>query len=49
MNSLIWIAVFLFALWLVVRIFFALTSLVFHALWIVGLVLLAFWLARKFF
>ncbi len=48
MNSLIWIAVVLFVIWLLVRLVFAITSAALHILWIIGLILLVVWLAKKF-
>ena len=47
-NSLIWIALVLFVLWIVVRVVFAITSFVFHLLWVVALILLIVWLVRRF-
>ena len=48
MNSLIWIALVLFVIWLVVRVVFAITSFVFHIIWVVALILLIIWLVRRF-
>ena len=48
MNSLIWIALVLFVLWIVVRVVFAITSFVFHLIWVVALILLIVWLVRRF-
>ena len=47
-NSLIWIALVLFVLWIVVRVVFAITSFVFHLIWVVALILLIVWLVRRF-
>ena len=47
-NSLIWIALVLFVLWIVVRVVFAITSVVFHIIWVVALILLIVWLVRRF-
>ena len=47
-NSLIWLAVVLFIIWIVVRVVFAITSFVFHLIWVVALILLIVWLARRF-
>ena len=48
LNSLIWIALVLFVLWIVVRVVFAITSFVFHIIWVVALILLIIWLVRRF-
>ena len=48
MNSLIWLAVALFIIWIVVRVVFAITSFVFHIIWVVALILLIVWLIRRF-
>ena len=48
MNSLIWIALVLFIIWIVVRVVFAITSFVFHLIWVVALILLIVWLIRRF-
>lgn len=49
LNSLIWIALALFVLWLVIRLVFAVTGLIFHVLWIIAVVLLVIWLVRRIF
>ena len=49
MNSLVWIALVLFALWIVVRVVFAITSFVFHLIWVIAVILLIVWLVRRFF
>ena len=49
MNSIIWIAVALFVLWLLVRLVFAITSVALHLLWIIGVILVVIWLAKKIF
>ena len=49
MNSIIWIAVALFVLWLLVRLVFAITSAALHILWIGAVILLVIWLAKKLF
>ncbi len=48
MNSLIWFAVLLVVIWIVARVFLAVTSALLHVIWIVAIVLLIFWLIRKF-
>ena len=48
MNSLIWLALVLFIIWLVVRVVFAVTGFVFHILWVVAVILLIVWLVRRF-
>ena len=48
MNSLIWFAIALIILWVVVRVFLAVTSAVLHLVWIVAIILFVVWLVRKF-
>jgi hypothetical protein len=48
MNSLIWFAVALAILWVVARVFLAVTSALLHVIWIVAIILLILWLVRKF-
>ena len=47
-NSLIWLALVLFIIWLVVRVVFAVTGFVFHILWVVAVILFIVWLVRRF-
>ena len=47
-NSLIWIALVLFVLWIVVRVVFAITGFIFHLIWVAALILLIVWLVRRF-
>lgn len=48
MNSLIWLALVLFVIWIVVRVVFAITSALLHLVWVVAAVLLIVWLVRRF-
>ncbi len=48
MNSLIWIAVVLVVIWIVARVFLAVTSALLHVIWIIAIVAAIIWLVRKF-
>ena len=48
MNSLIWIAVLLVIIWVVARVFLAVTGALLHVLWIIAIIALIIWAVRKF-
>ena len=48
MNSLIWIAVLLVIIWVVARVFLAVTSALLHVIWIIAIIALIIWAVRKF-
>lgn len=48
MNSLVWLAILLIVIWIVLRVFLALTSVALHVLWIIGVILFLVWLFKKF-
>ena len=47
MNSFLWLAIVLVVVWLVARVFLALTGALLHLLWIIGIILLVVWVFRK--
>ncbi|HEX8280674.1 MAG TPA: hypothetical protein VF551_04810 [Chthoniobacterales bacterium] len=47
MNSLVWLAVVLVVVWIVARIFLAVTSALLHLLWIAAIVFFVIWIFRK--
>ncbi len=48
MNSLVWIAVLLVIIWVVARVFLAVTSALLHVIWIIAIIALIIWAVRKF-
>jgi len=48
MNSLVWLAVVLFIIWIVARMFMAITSMALHLVWVIAVLFLIFWLFQKF-
>jgi hypothetical protein len=48
MNSLVWIAVLLVVIWVVARVFLAVTSALLHIIWIIAIIALIIWAVRKF-
>jgi flagellar biogenesis protein FliO len=49
MNTILWLAAVLFVIWLAAKLIFAVTGFFLNLLWIAALVLIAFWLFKKFF
>jgi hypothetical protein len=47
MNTLIYFAIALVILWVVARVFLALTGVLLHLLWIVAVIFLVVWIIRK--
>jgi hypothetical protein len=47
MNSLIWFAVVLVVLWIVARVFLAVTGALLHVLWIIAIIALIVWAVKK--
>lgn len=47
MNSFLWLAILLIVVWIVARVFLAVTGAMLHLVWIIALVLLVIWAARK--
>jgi len=47
MNSFLWLAVVLVVIWIVARIFLAVTSVALHLLWVAGIILLVIWVIKK--
>jgi hypothetical protein len=47
MNSLIWFAILLIIIWIVARLFLAVTGAMLHLLWIIGVILLIVWLVKR--
>jgi uncharacterized membrane protein len=47
MNSLIWFAILLIVIWVVARLFLAVTSAMLHLLWIIGVILFIIWLVKR--
>ncbi|MDQ6765732.1 MAG: hypothetical protein M3Z22_06490 [Verrucomicrobiota bacterium] len=47
MHTLIFFAILLVVLWVVARVFLAMTSLALHLLWIVAVICGVVWLARR--
>lgn len=47
MNSLVWFAILLIIIWVVARVFLAVTSVMLHLLWIVGVILFIIWLVKR--
>ena len=48
MNSFIWLAVLLVIVWIVARIFLAVTSVLLHLLWVGAVIFIVIWLIKKF-
>jgi len=48
MNSFLWIAILLVVVWVVARVFLAVTGAMLHLLWVIGIILLIVWLVKKF-
>jgi len=48
MNSFLWIAILLVVIWVVARLFLAVTGALLHVLWIIGIILLIVWAIKKF-
>ncbi len=48
MNSLVWLAIVLFILWVLAKMVFAVGSLFLHILWIAALIMAGIWLFNKF-
>ena len=47
MNSLIWFAVLLVVIWIVARVFLAVTGALLHVLWIIAIIALIVWAVKK--
>ena len=47
MNTLIWVAVVLVIIWIVARLFLAVTGALLHVLWIIAIVALIIWVVKK--
>ena len=47
MNTLIYFAIALVILWVVARVFLALTGVLLHLIWIVAVIFLVVWIIRK--
>jgi hypothetical protein len=47
MNTFLWLALLLIVVWLLARVFLAVTGAMLHLLWIVGIILLIVWAVRK--
>ena len=47
MNSLIWFAVLLVIIWIVARVFLAVTGALLHVLWIIAIIALIVWAVKK--
>lgn len=47
MNSLIWFAVLLLIIWIVARVFLAVTGALLHVLWILAIIVAIVWLIKR--
>jgi hypothetical protein len=47
MNNLIWLAVLLVIIWVVARVFLAVTGALLHVLWIVAVIVAIIWLIKR--
>jgi hypothetical protein len=48
MHTFLWLAVLLIVIWVVARVFLAVTSMFLHLLWIIGVVCFVIWLIKRF-
>ena len=47
MNNLVYFAVALVILWVVARVFLAVTSVMLHLVWVIALIFLVIWIVKK--
>ncbi|HEX8313149.1 MAG TPA: hypothetical protein VF614_17625 [Chthoniobacteraceae bacterium] len=47
MNSLLWLALVVVALWIILRVALAITSGILHLLWIAAIIMFVMWLYHK--
>lgn len=47
-HTFLWVAIVLVVLWLVFRLFLAVTSLALHLLWVAAIVMIVVWLIGRF-
>ncbi len=47
MNTLIYVAIALVILWVLARVFLAVTSVMFHLIWVIAVIFLVIWIVKK--
>ena len=47
MNSLVYLAIILVIIWLLARVFLAVTSVMLHLVWVIAVIFLVIWIVRK--